>query len=548
MKMKLKTKRITSLILIMTIIMAVLVGCAGTPTTITTTGTTAPTTTPTTTAPLPEPGNPQLPLTDTPVTLRGFYPMTAQGLSVIANWGENEGQKELARRTGITIQWQNPVIGQHVEAFNLMINAGDLPDIIIDDFNAYPGGRVAALADGLILEVTELVNQYAPNYRVLREQDEQFAKESITDEGKMAGFHGYAVASDVRPWGGFMIRNDWLNDLSLPVPETYDDWYTTLKAFRDQKGADVPFILNKTGDFLGNALSGGFMTGLTVPFFHIDGVVKYGPIESGFEEYLTMLNKWYNEGLISEDFMTDQNPVFAPDASKIVTGRSGLFYAAVPLVNMYKTMGTPADPDFDLIAVPCPVKTRGQVPPFNSLGGGSGKSSGFVAISARTADPALVARWIDYQYSPDGYLLSNFGIEGVSYQIVDGKPRFLESFLADPDGITKYIYRYGSTIYDMDVEFEQLTPEPLKAFYNVWSEAGYAHYLPGGTPIGDEGERQASIMADINTYVQESTIKFIIGTRPLTEFDSFVSTVKSMGIDEVIAINQAQYDRFLARG
>lgn len=53
-------------------------------------------------------------------------------------------------------------------------------------------------------------------------------------------------------------------------------------------------------------------------------------------------------------------------------------------------------------------------------------------------------------------------------------------------------------------------------------------------------------MSDINTYVSENTLKFVIGDRSLTEWDDFVSTLKAMGIEDAVAIYQGALDRHLA--
>ena len=48
---------------------------------------------------------------------------------------------------------------------------------------------------------------------------------------------------------------------------------------------------------------------------------------------------------------------------------------------------------------------------------------------------------------------------------------------------------------------------------------------------------------DIETYVKENVVNFITGNRPLTEWEDYVQTLKDMGIDEVVAVKQAWYDR-----
>lgn len=57
----------------------------------------------------------------------------------------------------------------------------------------------------------------------------------------------------------------------------------------------------------------------------------------------------------------------------------------------------------------------------------------------------------------------------------------------------------------------------------------------------------ASIMSEVNTYYSTMLDKFIMGAEPIEKFDEYVNTMKKMGIDEAIKINQATYDRYKAR-
>ena len=58
----------------------------------------------------------------------------------------------------------------------------------------------------------------------------------------------------------------------------------------------------------------------------------------------------------------------------------------------------------------------------------------------------------------------------------------------------------------------------------------------------------ASIMSDIDTYVTENQAKYIVGDQSMDSFDSFLETVKSMGIDEVIDIYTDALSRYNERG
>ncbi len=52
-------------------------------------------------------------------------------------------------------------------------------------------------------------------------------------------------------------------------------------------------------------------------------------------------------------------------------------------------------------------------------------------------------------------------------------------------------------------------------------------------------------MGDIRTYVQESFLNFVTGTRSLDEFDQYTDRLEQMGIDIVLENRQQVYDGFL---
>ena len=50
--------------------------------------------------------------------------------------------------------------------------------------------------------------------------------------------------------------------------------------------------------------------------------------------------------------------------------------------------------------------------------------------------------------------------------------------------------------------------------------------------------------SSIKTYVDEELLKFFIGSRPISEFDDFVSRVKQLGIDDMTQLKQQAYGRY----
>jgi putative aldouronate transport system substrate-binding protein len=54
-------------------------------------------------------------------------------------------------------------------------------------------------------------------------------------------------------------------------------------------------------------------------------------------------------------------------------------------------------------------------------------------------------------------------------------------------------------------------------------------------------------MGDIQTFVSESVLAFINGTKSFDEYDAFIQQVKDMGVEEAVQIKQAALDRYNAR-
>lgn len=54
-----------------------------------------------------------------------------------------------------------------------------------------------------------------------------------------------------------------------------------------------------------------------------------------------------------------------------------------------------------------------------------------------------------------------------------------------------------------------------------------------------------TVAADICTYLSENVLQFIYGQKDMGEWDSFVETVRGMGVDTAIEAKQAAYDDYL---
>lgn len=95
---------------------------------------------------------------------------------------------------------------------------------------------------------------------------------------------------------------------------------------------------------------------------------------------------------------------------------------------------------------------------------------------------------------------------------------------------------------------EQYSSLPQQASaIEAWMNAKNDRLMPVISPNEEESARYASIMNDVKTYYDEMLNKFIMGVEPIDQFEAFVETIKGMGIEEAVAIQQAALDRYNSR-
>lgn len=484
-------------------------------------------------------------VTQTPakqITLKYWTPLHISAVKIIKDFSENEAYKEKMKRTGVKIEFLHPPMGQEKEQYQLMIASNDLPDIIQHTGVSYSGGPDKAIADGVFLKLNDLIDKHAPNFKKLRETNKEVAKLTITDAGNIWGFP-IVNAVEESPWRGPLLRKDFLAKANLEVPTTIDEWYTVLKAFKAM-GVEAPLLYTKSGMTPESQFASAF--GVANEFFLENGKVKYGPIEQGYKDYLSTLSKWYKEGLIDKDFATrDSNAI----DSLIISNKAGAWIGAPDTgINPYLVLKKD-DPSFQITGAPYPTLKKGDTVKIAQKN--NAVSGWDAAITNACKYPEEAVKFMDFNYSQEGFMLFNYGIEGVSYKMVDNKPAFTDLMLKNPENlpydILSWKYKLHSGPYLRDYRATAPFNPTDQAARNAWSKVSTEGNMPPVTHTVEESKKLSSIQSDLNTYRSEMVMKFILGIEPISKYDEFMSQLKKRGIDEVIAIKQAALDRFNKR-
>ena len=493
------------------------------------------------------------------------YPMSGKELTywcelntnVSANYtnmGDTPFGQGLMERTGVTITYLHPPTGQLNEQFNLILADGDLPDIMEYTWQSYPGGPQKAIEDGNILALNDIIDQYCPNLKAYLEAHPDVDRQCKTDEGNYYMFPFVRGDDSLRVSTGLMIRQDWLNDLGLEMPTTIDEWHDVLTAFKTEKDATAPFAFEYTTPSLRN--NWPFMSAYnTTAEFYVgdDGKIHYGPAEENYKEFLTTMNQWYKEGLLDPDMPTAQ---LDQVSAKMTSGAAGASLGWIgSRMGVWTTAAKETDPNYDLEAAPVPTLNKGETAKMGPMDNVVVNNGG-AAITTRCKDIEAAARLLDWAYSDEGHMYYNFGTEGESYTMENGEPVYTDLILNNPDGLpiaqamSGYIRGNYNGPFVQDVRYAQqyYTMDCQKKAQATWTvpEAS-EHVLPPITPSSGESEEFSAIMNEINTYRDEMTLKFILDTESLDNFDKFVDTMNQMNLKRAIEIENSALDRYNAR-
>lgn len=275
-----------------------------------------------------------------------------------------------------------------------------------------------------------------------------------------------------------------------------------------------------------------------------DGKVICTAIDDRYKDFLTWAHKAYADGLIYNEFSTAN---YDTQTALYTANQNG---ATLHFISNCTGYSQTIDPDWQFnvdepIMVPMAIKGPGTGDQPVCWGRNVYSGGGF-GITSTCADPETTFAFLDYLFSEEVGILTWYGIEGVDYNIVDGEYQFTDVYYADKDNylsncgyncmaLPNAYQLYGSKqCNQVRAAIDEMTP------YVKNPTLGYSYMND------DENEIVNAYNTDLETYFDEQMTGFIMGTRSLDEWDSYVSAVKAMGVDELLAVKQAVADRAAA--
>lgn len=491
-----------------------------------------------------------MPIVKEPITLKMF----ASQQSIPADWNDIFIWNEYEKLTNINVEWEQVPAESLGEKRNLALASGNLPDAFY--ISSIPSMDVLKYGkQGTFIKLNDLIDEHAPNLKKLMEEYPEIRKGMTFPDGNI-----YSLPSLVSPeYLSFRVGSRpyvnevWLDALGMDMPETTEEFYQYLKAVKEQdpngngKADEVPYGGASISPLIG-WLRGSFgvanrgVRNENIDWDPEEEKVRFYPITEGYKEVLQYVQKLYSEKLIEQNIFTIEWNQYLANASESLYG-STVFYDPVEL------FGEKAGKEFDsglALEGPHGDKEFSKVSPLVA-------SIGNFAITNQNENPAATVRWLDYFYSDEGTKLFYMGIEGETFEKTpEGEFVYVDKIRNSAEGLTmeqeaaKYFAWIGGFVGIVDEKYykgSESTPASIEAA-NKLEPFVPEELWPGFTYTEEENKTLSATGSDIDKYVEEMRDKFITGEMSFSEWDKYVKTIKDMGLDNYMEIQQAAYERY----
>lgn len=386
---------------------------------------------------------------------------------------------------------------------------------------------------------------------------------------RQADGHIYTLPTvvDVPGSQSLMIRKDWLDKLNLKTPENWEEWLTVWRAFRDNdmngngdKTDEIPLALEMgaTGErCLASLLNAfGIRTSADTQFCLLDdGTYTMVYEHPRYPEFLQAVQDMYKEGLLDPEFtMRKQAELFtAMDANLVGTAMT---WAERARISTYALRDSGA-PDA-MWACIAPIKG-----PHGDQMTQERKAVTSVWCLTSAAKEAGkvedILRLFNWHYSDEGLQLYNFGIEGKTFDKVDGKcivkPEFLTNGFVDYRATGMEFEPFGGhwltevfTQCLLKGETLDKVDDATLSFYNGLAVVNNDFFY--AMPPTLETEEYTDNRGDLITGGEGVCVlrdRCIAGQITVEEFMAKYRTLKDNGLQDVIDAGTRAFDKIMGK-
>jgi putative aldouronate transport system substrate-binding protein len=331
--------------------------------------------------------------------------------------------QKIKEATGVTLDIQYPV-GDPDEKLSTMLATGEYPDLI------YPKGKIVDFVQaGALIDLTELIEKHGPNIKKLYGQ--YLKRHRYSPEDQSIYWLGCYQVDEVHQEaeGGFQVQLAVVKELGCPGIKTVKDFERVVSEYAKKHPTingqpTIPYTLCFADGWrilISVTNSAVFATGGNGDDgeWYIDQetlrpVIHHTrPIE---KEYFKWLNHMYDTGLLDRDCITQTYDTYIEKISSgRVLGLSDAFWEYRGAEDSLKANGME-----ERMYGTFPVVLEESIENKIFMEGGYTPNYG-IGITTKCKDPVRAIQFLDWMCTEESQILRAWGIEGVDWEIRDGR-------------------------------------------------------------------------------------------------------------------------------
>ena len=480
-----------------------------------------------------------------PVTFSLFFNMNWSPVDV---WGTDAVSQQVTADTGVSF---DVIMAQDNNHLANIISTGDYPDAVF----VYGTSNLQMMEDPDISYAwNDLIDQYAPemwdlidpsDIALATKEDGNFytlythvRNQEYWDDDTQGVSYGENVLA---------FNSAMMEELGNPEINSTEDFYNVLAQAKEKWPDCIPYLQPKdNGNYLAFTfgLNGaGFAQGDTTVE---DGqAIHYLYDREAVENYLKFMNELQLAGLVSQEGLTYD---FDQEKAAILGGNVFCFASQAYDVDQINTALADIEGDGRYYtAIDHHLTVDGELR-VNMINGVAGFAGFYITKSCE--DPGRRIALMEYMRSPYADRLTQWGVEGVHYEMVDGYP------VQDPDISWK---ERGDNIWYFQATFAVENAKAMgTAITNPLSQVAdlvlkYKQYWSNDTALtmidpAPTGSEEADIKASIDAMRQAAMMECIMADSAeacQARIDALYETLEGIGIQQYNEYVNTQYQQNL---
>jgi len=433
---------------------------------------------------------------------------------------------------------------------DLRVGGGDFPDsgmVSLAQAEVYG-------SQGAFVDLKPYIEKYAPNIKKYIDEHPDYKKLITASDGKIYGL----IAEYPRIASIMFYREDMFKKAGVTQPprtiEELTDGFRKIKAHYGKNDKNFyPFLgresfIKFTEVFdAGDKIVDGKVHGIYQSGYSFVNGFGFDLYSEGFKKLITWYHQLYQEGLIDPEWIAGTVTENAWE-TKMLTGKGAFSYDFFTRPAFFMNNGGPEnDPDYNIKALPYLLDLNGNqsvVPTSPKY-----ELSRVMVINAKAEDKAPgIIKFLDYLWSEEGQTLIGWGVEGVTYKETNGKKEFIVSFEEEvykPAGQKRWSFLQDRMTFPMPVNneaFYQWNTEIVKEIASELFTDKYIKSYPILKYSTEQLRERTELLAKVEEAVLGNLVKFINGSRPMSEWDAFLNEMEQIGYKRIVEIDQQAYD------